>query len=361
LALFHFWVRGEEEKRCLLKRMTYKEAGVDINAGDKLVDLIMPMAKSTHRPELLDGVGGFAGLIEYPGDPQKLLAACTDGVGTKLLLALHANQHQTVGIDLVAMCVNDLICVGAKPLLFLDYYASAKLSPEQAAQVVSGIAEGCRQAGCVLLGGETAELPGMYPEKVYDLAGFAVGTLSRSEMLLAQNITPGDVVLGVASSGFHSNGYSLVRRVFAEHLSDEALVKQLLEPTVIYVSAVNALRAAKLNIKGIAHITGGGLPGNLPRVLPNYHRAKVQKGSWKIPDVFHRLATLGNVEENEMLDTFNCGIGLCVILPKEEAAQAQATLQAHQKESFLIGEIEASQEEEPVVFLGGNHLFGKII
>jgi phosphoribosylformylglycinamidine cyclo-ligase len=335
-----------------MKRMTYKGAGVDIHAGDRLVQLIAPMAKSTARPELLDGVGGFAGLIEYPGDPQKLLAASTDGVGTKLLLAIQAGQHHTVGIDLVAMCVNDLICVGARPLLFLDYYASAKLSPDQAAQVVSGVAEGCRQAGCVLLGGETAELPGMYPDTVYDLAGFAVGTLSRSEMLQAQNVTPGDAVLGLASSGFHSNGYSLVRRVFAAHLSEEGLVSTLLTPTIIYVAAVEALRAAKLTLKGIAHITGGGLPGNLPRVLPNYHRAKLNKGSWEIPEIFHQAARLGNIEEAEMLDTFNCGIGLCVILPKSEVTKAQEILAALGQASFLLGEVEASLEEEPVVFWG---------
>jgi phosphoribosylformylglycinamidine cyclo-ligase len=341
-----------------MKRMTYKEAGVDIHAGDRLVDLIAPMAKSTARPELIDGVGGFAGLIEYPGDPNKLLAASTDGVGTKLLLAIHANQHKTVGIDLVAMCVNDLICVGAKPLLFLDYYASAKLSPEQAADVVSGIAEGCRQAGCVLLGGETAELPGMYPERVYDLAGFSVGTLSRSELIEAKNIQPGDVIIGVASSGFHSNGYSLVRRVFAAQLTDAALVSQLLAPTVIYVSLVDALKQEKISIKGLAHITGGGLPGNVPRVLPEFHQARLHKGSWEVPELFHRLSRTGNVAEEEMLDTFNSGIGLCVIVAKEDATRAQEIIAAQQKKSFIIGEIESSAEQEASVVWSGAPIFG---
>jgi phosphoribosylformylglycinamidine cyclo-ligase len=339
-----------------MKPTTYRDAGVDIHAGDRLVDLIGPMARSTWRTEALEGVGGFAGLISYPGDPDRLLAASTDGVGTKLLLALAAQRHDTVGIDLVAMCVNDLICVGAAPLFFLDYYASAKLSPEQAAEVISGIAAGCREAGCVLLGGETAELPGMYPERVYDLAGFSVGTLHRSEVPDPKSLQAGDVVLGLASSGFHSNGYSLVRRVFAAHLDEPGLLETLLRPTVIYVSAARALRRATSRL-ALAHITGGGLPGNLPRVLPEGLHARLVKGSWEVPPIFSRLAREGQVSEHEMLQTFNVGVGMCAVVPAGEAEAARAALTAQGVASWEIGRLETG-EGEPEVRFDGAPLFG---
>lgn len=335
--------------------LSYREAGVDIDAGDRLVDLIAPMARSTWRAEAMEGVGGFAGVIAYPGDPDRLLAASTDGVGTKLLLAIAANQHRTVGIDLVAMCVNDLVCVGAAPLLFLDYYASAKLSPEQAAEVISGIAAGCREAGCVLLGGETAELPGMYPERVYDLAGFAVGTLSRRDLPDPQQLRPGDVVLGLASSGLHSNGYSLARRVFAEHLAEPGLLESLLRPTMIYVDAAKVLRRAASRVS-LAHITGGGLPGNLPRVLPEGLRARLTRGSWEVPALVTRMHTLG-VPEEELVQTFNVGLGMCAVVPAEEADGALAALHAAGVRAWRVGVLEA-HPGEPSVVLEGPSLCG---
>jgi phosphoribosylformylglycinamidine cyclo-ligase len=339
-----------------LRNLTYRDAGVDIDAGDRLVELIRPLAASTARPEVLDGVGGFAGVIHYPGDPNRLLAASTDGVGTKVLLAAETGRLSGVGHDLVAMCVNDLICVGARPLLFLDYYATGKLAPEKAAEVIASIASGCREAGCVLLGGETAEMPGVYPEGVYDLAGFAVGAMSRDELFDPKQIAPGDKVLGLASSGAHSNGYSLVRKVFPEAARDAALAEELLTPTRIYVRAFEALRAAG-GLKALAHITGGGLPGNLPRVLPEGMSARLVKGSWRVPPIFTRLSRAGGVGEAEMLKTFNCGVGLCAILPGDGVAKAQAALSALGIEAPVIGEIFAA-EGAPGVAFSGAPLFG---
>lgn len=334
---------------------TYRGAGVDIAAGDALVERVKPLARATTRPGTLGGLGGFGALFDprAAGYADPVLVATTDGVGTKLKLAIETGRHGTVGVDLVAMCVNDLVVQGAEPLFFLDYFATGTLDVAQAAAVVEGIAGGCREAGCALVGGETAEMPGLYAAGDYDLAGFAVGAAERGT-LLPREVRPGDRVLGLASSGVHSNGYSLVRRLVADSgLSWEAeapfapgapLGEALLAPTRIYVRAVLALHRAGL-LRAAAHITGGGLPGNLPRVLPEGTRAVLDAGRWTLPPVFRWLAGLGGVEAAEMLRVFNCGIGMALVV--SDPGAALALLAEHGETAREIGEIEAAEDGAP--------------
>jgi phosphoribosylformylglycinamidine cyclo-ligase len=322
------------------KNQSYKGAGVDIEAGDALVERIKPMARRTRRPGVIGGLGGFGGLFSLKEagrweDP--VLVSGTDGVGTKLKLAFHLKRHDTVGIDLVAMCVNDVLTCGAEPLFFLDYFATGHLDTDEAAAVVEGIARGCELAGCALLGGETAELPGFYAAGEYDLAGFAVGVVERARLLDGARITAGDAVIGVASSGLHSNGYSLARKVLPWE-TDPAVAEAMLTPTRIYVKAVQALMAA-VDVRGLAHITGGGLPGNLPRVFPDGLGARLDAGSWTLPELFARIEREGPVERAEMLDTFNMGVGLCAVVPAADAQRAIDTLNAAGESAWRLGEV----------------------
>ncbi|MBC4014582.1 phosphoribosylformylglycinamidine cyclo-ligase [Siccirubricoccus deserti] len=339
--------------------LTYRDAGVDIDAGDALVEAIKPLARATARRGSMGGLGGFGALFDLKaaGFTDPVLVSSTDGVGTKLRVAIDAGQHATVGIDLVAMCVNDLVVQGAEPLFFLDYFATGRLRLEQARDVVAGIAEGCRQAGCALVGGETAEMPGMYAAEDYDLAGFAVGAAERGALLPRADIGPGDVLLGLASSGVHSNGFSLVRRVIqagnaglggpAPFAAGQSLGEALLAPTRIYVQPLLALHRAGL-LKAAAHITGGGLPGNLPRVLPKGVAAAVDGASWPVPPVFGWLARTGNVAAEEMLRVFNCGIGMVVVVAADQAEAATALLAGAGEAVFRIGVLETAGGEAEV-------------
>jgi phosphoribosylformylglycinamidine cyclo-ligase len=328
--------------------ISYKDAGVDIDAGDALVERIKPLAKRTMRPEVLAGIGGFGALIEISKKyKEPVLVSGTDGVGTKLKLAFELDRHDTVGIDLVAMSVNDILVQGAEPLFFLDYFACGKLSLDTAEAVIAGIATGCEQAGCALIGGETAEMPGMYADGEYDLAGFAVGVVEKSSVIGGQSIAPGDVVLGLASSGAHSNGYSLVRKLIdvsgiglKSDFHGRPFADAVMAPTRIYVKPLLALME-KITVKGMAHITGGGITGNLPRCLPEAVAARVNQKSWTRPPLFDWLQQAGNVEPSEMLRTFNCGIGLCVVVAASDAAAAMAHLTASGETVWQIGEIVA--------------------
>ena len=343
--------------------MTYRDAGVDIDAGDALVDRIKPLAKRTMRPEVLGGIGGFGALFEVPKkykDP--VLVSGTDGVGTKLKLAFSLNRHDTVGIDLVAMSVNDILVQGAEPLFFLDYFACGRLSVDTAAAVVGGIAKGCEDSGCALIGGETAEMPGMYPDGEYDLAGFAVGAVERDQILDGSRVRAGDVLLGLASSGFHSNGYSLVRKVLAHacgEISASALQKVsvpgaeapladlVMAPTRLYVkSMLSTLSQHRAAIKAMAHITGGGLVGNVPRVLPESMTAVLEESSWTMPPVMRWLQAQGNVPRDEMHRVFNCGIGMVVVVQADQAEVVAATLTAQGEKVYRIGQIRARQGDE---------------
>jgi phosphoribosylformylglycinamidine cyclo-ligase len=331
--------------------LTYRDAGVDIEEGDALVERIKPHARRTLRPEVLAGIGGFGGLFEVPkGYREPVLVAGTDGVGTKLKLAFVSGRHETVGIDLVAMSVNDVVVCGAEPVVFLDYFATSRLRADQAERVIAGIAEGCVRAGCALIGGETAELPGFYAEGEYDLAGFCVGVVEKSRILDGSRVRAGDLVLGLASSGLHSNGYSLARKVFGDRPTGE-LLDLLLEPTRIYVKDCLALRAA-IDVHAFAHVTGGGLPGNLPRVLPPEHRAVLRPGSWPRPRIFELLQKTAKIDDAEMLRTFNCGVGMCAVVRREDAAAARDLLQARGQPAWEIGVIEAAPglAEPEVVF-----------
>lgn len=332
------------------KPITYKEAGVDIDAGNHFVNLIKPLVKLTSRPEVLTDIGGFGGLFSLNSTKYKrpTLVAATDGVGTKLKLAFMLDKHDTVGIDLVAMCVNDIIVQGAEPLFFLDYFATAKLSPEQAVEVIKGIVEGCKQSNCALLGGETAEMPGMYTGGEYDLAGFAVGVVDNDKIIDGSSITKGDLIIGVASSGLHSNGFSLARKIFLETLQldlasqpndlDGTLGQVLLTPTRIYVKSIlNLIR--DFNLKGIAHITGGGLLENIPRVLPHHCKAIIEKSSWEKPAIFEMLRQGGNIPEDEMYRTFNYGIGMVLIVSPDEAEDIIGRLAGLGDRAYVIGEI----------------------
>jgi len=331
------------------KGLTYKDSGVDIEAGEKLVDLIKPFAKKTFDKNVLAGIGGFgAGYLIPQGFKEPVLVSGTDGVGTKLKVAQMADVHDTVGIDLVAMCVNDILTVGARPLFFLDYFATGKLSVETAATVIKGIAKGCEIAGCALIGGETAEMPDFYDDGEYDLAGFVVGIVDKEKFITGEKIKAGDVILGLASSGIHSNGYSLVRKLFFEilKLKVDDFVKELngkvyeilLTPTKIYVKPVLKL-LEEVEVKGIAHITGGGIPGNLVRILPKNVDAVVKKGTWEVLPIFKFIQEKGNVEENEMFKTFNMGIGLCLVVSKENVDKAKEILEREGETVYVIGEI----------------------
>jgi phosphoribosylformylglycinamidine cyclo-ligase len=334
--------------------LSYRDAGVDIDAGDQLVENIKPFARRTLRDGVLAGIGGFGALFEVPkGYREPVLVSGTDGVGTKLKLAFQLNRHDTIGIDLVAMSVNDILVQGAEPLFFLDYFACGKLAVDTATQVVIGIAAGCEQAGCALIGGETAEMPGMYPAGEYDLAGFAVGVVEKSGIIDGAGIVAGDVVLGMASSGAHSNGYSLVRKIvetFGADLSSDfdgrTLGEALLAPTRIYVRPVLAAMRA-VRIKGLAHITGGGLVENVPRVLPSNVKAVLAKSAWRRPKLFEWLQRNGNVAEAEMHRVFNCGIGMVAIVAAENAGRAQQAFEREGESVFRIGEIRPRSGDEP--------------
>jgi phosphoribosylformylglycinamidine cyclo-ligase len=331
--------------------LTYKDSGVDIEAGDEAVRRIIPLAHKTFRPEVLGGIGAFAGFFRVPGgyrDP--VLVASTDGVGTKLKVAVMTDRHDTVGIDLVAMGVNDLLAHGAAPLFFLDYLAVGKLVPAQVEAIVRGIAAGCQQAGASLIGGETAELPDVYAPGEYDLAGFAVGVVERDRIVDGSTVKPGHRILGLASSGLHSNGYSLVRKVIFERLAlsvtdplpgvGRSVGEELLVPTRIYVRPVLDLLAA-LPVAAMAHVTGGGITGNLPRVLPEGCRAVIERGRWPVPPIFELIRTAGRVEETEMFRTFNMGLGFLLVMAPEHAGEARRRLEASGERVFEVGEIRA--------------------
>jgi phosphoribosylformylglycinamidine cyclo-ligase len=327
------------------KGLSYRDAGVDIEAGDALVEAIKPFARRTLRPEVLAGIGGFGALCEIPKKYREpVLVSSTDGVGTKLKLAFALARHDTVGIDLVAMSVNDVLVQGAEPLFFLDYFACGKLDRGVAASVVKGIARGCELAGCALIGGETAEMPGMYPQGEYDLAGFCVGVVEKSRIIDGRSIAPGDALLGLASSGPHSNGYSLLRRI----LERGKPPFDPLEPTKIYVKPVLKLLEA-VPVKGLAHITGGGLVGNVPRILPAGTRAVIRKGSWPLPDAFRWLQQTGAVAEEEMWRVFNCGIGMVAVVARDQAAEACSILEREGERVYPIGEIEKFSGEPDAV------------
>lgn len=333
------------------KGLSYRDAGVDIDAGNRLVDLIKPLVKATARPGADAEIGGFGGVFDLKraGFQDPLLVAATDGVGTKLKLAVDANKHDTIGIDLVAMNVNDLVVQGAEPLLFLDYFACGKLAPDVAAEVVKGIAAGCKESGAALIGGETAEMPGIYKDGEYDLAGFAVGAVERDRLLPKKNVTPGDVLLGIPSSGVHSNGFSLVRKVVS-HVNakleapapfdkSKALVEALLTPTRIYVKPLLAALKTVSGIKALCHITGGGFTDNIPRVLPKGMAANIDLPSIHALPVFQWLAQAGNIEEAEMLRTFNCGIGMIVVVAADQADAAIEALNQAGERAAPIGKI----------------------
>lgn len=334
--------------------LTYRDAGVDIEAGDALVEAIKPLARATDRPGTMGGLGGFGALFDLraAGFRDPVLVSSTDGVGTKLKLAIDSGIHRFVGQDLVAMCVNDLVVQGAEPLFFLDYFATGKLQVEHAAEVVAGIAEGCRIAGCALVGGETAEMPGLYRGGDYDLAGFSVGAAERDALLPRPDIGPGDVLLGLGSSGVHSNGFSLVRRILegtnltlgapAPFATGMTVAEALLAPTRIYVKPLLALHRAGL-LKAAAHITGGGLPGNLPRVLPAGTVAALDARAWPVPPVFAWLACTGGVAPEEMLRVFNCGIGMVLVIAADQADAAATQLREAGESVFRIGVLEAAE------------------
>jgi phosphoribosylformylglycinamidine cyclo-ligase len=339
--------------------VTYRDAGVDIEAGDALVEQIKPFAKRTMRPEVLAGIGGFGSLFAMPKKfKEPVLVSGTDGVGTKLKLAFQLNKHDTVGIDLDAMSVNDILVQGAEPLFFLDYFACGKLEVGTAAAVIKGIAQGCEESGCALVGGETAEMPGMYPAGEYDLAGFAVGCVDKANIIDGSTIQTGDVVLGLASSGAHSNGYSLIRKLIEKSGIDmesdfhgRKFKDVVMAPTKLYVKSILALLEA-LPIKGMAHITGGGITENIPRVLPVGLKAEIKKSSWPLPPLFQWLQTQGNIADIEMYKTFNCGIGMAVILASQNVVQAKQILENAGETVFEIGTIGPQQMgEAPTVIV----------
>ena len=340
--------------------LSYKDAGVDIDAGNALVERIKHIAKKTKRPEVMGGLGGFGGLCEIPaGYKQPVLVSGTDGVGTKLRLAMDLNRHDTIGIDLVAMCVNDLIVAGAEPLYFLDYYATGKLNVDTATAVVSGIGKGCELSGCALVGGETAEMPGMYHGEDYDLAGFCTGVVEKSEIIDGSKVKTGDVLLGVASSGPHSNGYSLIRKIIElnnadldQDLDGRPLKDALMEPTRIYVKSVLQL-IKDVQVNALSHITGGGLLENIPRVLPQNSKAIIDRSSWKLPAVFQWLQEQGNVDPIEMYRTFNCGVGLVICVPAEQQQQALQSLADNGENAWVIGTIATAAENEEQVEIVG--------
>ncbi len=336
--------------------LSYKDAGVDIDAGNALVERIKGVSKRTRRPEVIGGLGGFGALCRIPaGYREPVLVSGTDGVGTKLRLAIDLKKHDTVGIDLVAMCVNDLIVQGAEPLFFLDYYATGKLDVDTAAAVVTGIGVGCELSGCALIGGETAEMPGMYEGEDYDMAGFCVGVVEADDIIDGSKVKPGDALIALASSGPHSNGFSLIRKILEvskadvhQPLGDTTLAAALLEPTRIYVKSVLKLLKA-CEVHALSHITGGGFWENIPRVLPANTKAVIDGASWQWPQVFQWLQANGNVDTYEMYRTFNCGVGMIIALPADQVDAALALLQAEGEQAWLIGQITAAAEGEEQV------------
>lgn len=339
--------------------LRYKDAGVDINAGNELVERIKPHVKRTTRPEVIGGLGGFGALCAIPGKyKEPILVSGTDGVGTKLRLAIDLKKHDTIGIDLVAMCVNDLVVQGAEPLFFLDYYATGKLDVDVASDVVKGIAEGCVQSGCALVGGETAEMPGMYHAGDYDLAGFCVGVVEKSEIIDGSQVKVGDALIALGSSGPHSNGYSLIRKVMdvagvnpsTEQLDGHSLSEQVLAPTKIYVKSVLAL-IKQTEVHAIAHLTGGGFWENIPRVLPKKTKVVIDESSWEWQPVFKWLQEKGNIETYEMYRTFNCGVGMVIALPQSQVETALAILKQSGENAWLIGHIESAIDDEPQVII----------
>ena len=346
-----------------MKKTLYKDAGVDIDKGDSFVQAIKPMVESTFRPEVMTKIGGFAGCFSLNPERYKkpLLVSSTDGVGTKLKIAFLMDRHDTVGIDLVAMCVNDIVVAGARPLFFLDYFATSKLDLERGTKVVGGIVKGCTEAECSLIGGETAEMPGLYKEGEYDLAGFVVGIVEDAQLIDGSSITVGDKLVGIASSGLHSNGFSLVRKIILEDQKlsldkrfeeiGEVLGEELLRPTKIYVKTIlNLIRDFKIG--GIAHITGGGITGNLPRVIPKGSKAIVRKGTWEIPPIFAFLKEKGDIPEEEMLRTFNNGIGMILVVRPKEVEDILSRLNTMGEKASIIGEIgKAEKEEETIEYI----------
>jgi phosphoribosylformylglycinamidine cyclo-ligase len=341
------------------KSLSYRDAGVNIDAGNEFVEKIKDSVASTNRPGVMGSLGGFGGLFELPTDryQQPVLVSGTDGVGTKLKLAIDLNRHNTIGIDLVAMCVNDILVLGAEPLYFLDYYATGELNTEIAVSVVEGIAEGCRQSNAALIGGETAEMPGMYSKGDYDLAGFCVGVVEKKKIIDGSNVKVGNVMIAIASSGPHSNGYSLVRKIIEVSGADinapfgnegQSLGEALLAPTRIYVKAIHQL-LEKFNIHAMAHITGGGLLENIPRVLPENAQAVIDEASWQLPDVFQWLQENGNVEPAEMHRTFNCGVGMVLIADAADAEAIISTLNQNNESAWLLGVI-AEGDSTQVIF-----------
>jgi len=333
--------------------LTYRDAGVDIDAGNELVSRIKETAARTRRPEVLGGLGGFGAMVAIPsGYKEPVMVSGTDGVGTKLRLAMQLEKHDSIGIDLVAMCVNDLIVGGAEPLFFLDYYATGKLNVDIAANVVAGIGQGCELAGCALVGGETAEMPGMYEGDDYDLAGFCVGIAERSEIIDGSNVQAGDVLLALESSGPHSNGYSLIRKILEvskadldQPIGDTTLANALMAPTRIYVKSLLQL-IREVDVNALSHITGGGLPENIPRVLPKGVVAAIDTESWKLPPVFQWLKDAGGVASEEMYRTFNCGIGMIICVPESQKSLAMDTLKALGEKAWQVGIIERAEDSE---------------
>jgi len=338
-----------------MKQITYKKAGVNIDEGDRFVDLIAPLVKKTFRPEVMTDLGLFGALfrLDIRKYRKPVLVSGTDGVGTKLKVAFLADRHDTIGIDLVAMCVNDILTSGAEPLFFLDYFATGRLKPEKAAEVIKGIATGCREAGCALVGGETAEMPGFYNKGEYDLSGFAVGVVDKDKIVDGSRIRKGDAIIGLASSGVHSNGYSLVRKIFFDHKKmrvstyipefKSTLGEELLSPTKIYVKAYDAVKRS-VKVKGMAHITGGGIPGNLPRVFPVGMGAILEERAWSVPAVFRVMQQLGNVPEEDMKRTFNMGIGFAMVVDKAEADKTLTLLKKAGYMSYRIGSMRKDVE-----------------
>ena len=347
-------------------KMNYKQSGVDLNAADNAVENIKDIAEKATRPEVLSGVGGFGGLFRFNVENYRepVLVAGTDGVGTKLKLATEMQKHDTIGEDLVAMCVNDILVQGAEPLFFMDYLAVGKLESDQVSEIISGVASGCQKAGCALLGGETAEMPGFYPPGEYDVAGFAVGAVEKEKIVDGSSLQEGDLLLGLASAGVHSNGYSLIRKIIenrnlnlnekfinkgAKNERDKAVLgEELLRPTEIYVPQVLPL-LEKYNIKGMVHITGGGLPGNLPRILPSQLSIKLYPTEWEIPDIFYFIKEKGNVDWEEMYRVFNMGIGFVMFVSPNEVKEIQSHLAEGKTNAWIIGEITAATEEEIII------------
>ena len=339
--------------------MDYKNAGVDIEAGYKSVELMKQYVQGTMRPEVLGGIGGFSGAFSaaaLKNMEEPTLLSGTDGVGTKLKLAFLMDKHDTVGIDCVAMCVNDVACAGGEPLFFLDYIACGKNVPEKIAAIVKGVAEGCRQAGAALVGGETAEMPGFYPEDEYDLAGFAVGAVDKKDLITGDELREGDVLIGMASSGVHSNGFSLVRKVFEQEMTKEGmntyyeelgttLGEALLTPTKIYVKALKSLREAGVRVKACSHITGGGFYENVPRMLKESVRAVIKKDSYPVPPIFHLLAKKGQIEEKMMYNTYNMGLGMILAVKPEDVERAMEAIKAAGEAPYVVGSIEKGQKD----------------